>query len=260
MNRDLGGVRQPRVRTRTGLTALFVLLLWPLGRPFLSGPFRPSPVHGQQFTFVPQVTPLDLTVTPQPTVPVTVQLQATPGPQGPAAVETPAPPVNVSGGDETVGFDFIEGADVPTWRIWSEGESIIITVRPDGAAVGTLLSAFQLEASERATAIANRESANTTFLLSLATFGVGAVGAVGGVAVAIPSCAGVPLTFWAMGGTGWTCAGGIATAAAGIGADIVSGIVGVVSLVEKARAGVESRAAEQEAKDLFEALKGYAAP
>jgi len=78
--------------------------------------------------------------------------------------------------------------------------------------------------------------------------------------VAVPSCATIPLTFWAAGGTGWTCAGGIATAVAGIGADIVSGIVGVVSLVDKARANAEQRAAEREANDLFEALRGYVAP
>src|SRR4030067_279494 len=143
---------------------------------------------------------------------------------------------------------------------WFEGESIIVTVRPDDAAMGTLLSAFQLEASERATARANRDSANTTFLVSLATFGVGLGGALGGVAVAIPSCATGAWTFWAMGGTGWICAGGVATAVAGIGAVIVSGIVGVVSLVDKASADAELQAAEREANDLFEALNGYAAP
>ena len=63
-----------------------------------------------------------------------------------------------------------------------------------------------------------------------------------------------------MGGTGWICAGGVATAVAGIGADIVSGIVGVVSLVDKASADAELQAAEREANDLFEALRGYAAP
>jgi hypothetical protein len=63
-----------------------------------------------------------------------------------------------------------------------------------------------------------------------------------------------------MGGTGWICAGGVATAVAGIGAVIVSGIVGVVSLVDKASADAELQAAEREANDLFEALKGYAAP
>lgn len=147
----------------------------------------------QQFTFVPQVTPLDLTVTPQLTAPVTVQLQATPQPALPSAAETPAPPISVSGGDSVVGYDFIEGADVPTWRIWFEGESIIVT--PTDSAAVALLNAFQLEASERATAKANMDSANTTLLVSAATFAVGFVGALGGVAVAIPSCATVPLTF-----------------------------------------------------------------
>ena len=105
----------------------------------------------QQFTFVPQVTPLDLTVTPQPTVPVPLQRQASPIPLAPETVETPAPPLSISGGDSAVGYDFVEGADVPTWRIWFEGEAIIVTANDPAA--GTLINAFQLEAAERANGV-----------------------------------------------------------------------------------------------------------
>ena len=187
LGKDVANHRRPSIRLRLGFASVLILLLYPLGWPYVSVQAGGSQPPEQQFTFVPQVTPLNLTVTPQPTVPVTVQLQATPMPLAPEAVGTPAPPISISGGDSTVGYDFVEGADVPTWRIWFEGESIIITVRPDDAAMGTLLSAFQLEASERVAAKANSDSARTTLLVSAATLGVGFVGAVGGVAVAIPS-------------------------------------------------------------------------
>lgn len=157
-----------------------------------------------------------------------------------------------------MGYDFVEGADIPTWRIWFEGEAIIVTANDPAA--GTLISAFQLEAAERATAKANRDSARTTLLVSGATFLFGFLSAGGGIAVAIPSCATVPLTLWAAGGTGWICAGGVAAAVGGIGALVVSGIVGVLSIFDRARADAEFQAADDEAKDLFQALKGYAAP
>jgi len=75
-------------------------------------------------------------------------------PQVPAAVETPAPPVSVSGGDVAVVYDFVEGADVPTWRIWFEGK--VITVRPNDAEVVALLDGFAMrrrrEGRQRSTA------------------------------------------------------------------------------------------------------------
>jgi hypothetical protein len=124
-----------------------------------------------------------------------VQLQATPALQTPSALETPAPPVNLSGGDAVVGYDFIEGADVPTWRIWFEGELIIIAVGPDDAGVVALLDAFRNEAEKRGAAAVSRAKADSTIWLSAGAAVFGGASAVGGTIVAVPSCATVPLTF-----------------------------------------------------------------
>jgi hypothetical protein len=117
VGKDAANHRQPGIWLRLGFACLLILLLYPLGWSYLSVQAGGSQPPQQQITFVPQVTPLDLTVTPQPTVPVPVQLQATPVPLEPAAAETPTPPLAVSGGDTTVGYDFLENADAPTWCI-----------------------------------------------------------------------------------------------------------------------------------------------
>ena len=103
MNSEEGRNGQPSVRLRLVLAGLLVLTSSPMS--WASSLEQGSHPQGpeQQITFVPQVTPLNPTVTPQPTVPVPVQLQATPVPLEPAAAETPAPPLAVSGGDTTVG-------------------------------------------------------------------------------------------------------------------------------------------------------------
>ena len=146
------GARSHRLtsRSRLSLTFLLVLLISPLGwaAPLQQQGRPPGPV--QPIPFTPHVTPLDLPVTPQVTAPIPLQHQPSPVPE---AVGTPVPPLPISGGDPTVGYDFVEGSNTPTWRVWFEGE--VITVRPNDAAVVALMNAFQLEAAERATAAAS---------------------------------------------------------------------------------------------------------
>ena len=133
-------------------------------------------------------------------------------------------------------------------------------MRPNDAEVVALLDAFRDEAEKRGTAAVNHANADSTIWLSAGAAVFGGASAVGGTIVAVPSCATVPLTFWAAGGTGCSCAGGVVAAVGGIGAFVVSAIVGVQAMGDKAEADEVFQAANQEANDLFDALKGYTGP
>lgn len=256
-NRILRGAKLPD-RPWSGVVILSLLLLSPL--PLASELMRVDPSEGPalQISFTPHLTPLNLTFTPHPTPLQTLGPRVSPPPQPPKPVETPVPPVPISGGDATVGYDFIEGSETPTWRVWFEGE--VIFIRPDDPAAVALLNAFQVEATERATALANGDSADNTLVVSAFTLGFGALSAAGGIIVAAPSCATVPLTFWAAGGTGWPCVGGVAAAVGGVGTFIVSAVVGIQAFGDKVEADNVYQSANAEAEDLFEALKDYASP
>jgi hypothetical protein len=108
--------------------------------------------------------------------------------------------------------------------------------------------------------MANSAKAADTITVTLATGGFGLLSAAGGTIVAIPSCATVPVTFWVMGGTGWTCAGGVVAAVGGIGALVMSGVVGLQAYGDKVEADRTYQAADREARDLFQSLKAYAGP
>lgn len=114
--------------------------------------------------------------------------------------------------------------------------------RPCGAALDDVDDAQQAASSAR----------------SGAGWGVLALG--GGVATAIVSCAGVPFTFWAAGGSGWACAGGIVAAIGGGGAVGVS-LTDLGQANEDLAEAVEERdLAEGLARQVFEALSSYSVP
>ncbi|MEW6569185.1 MAG: hypothetical protein AB1449_13670 [Chloroflexota bacterium] len=213
------------------------------------------------FTFTPEVTPIPPTGTPMATALATLGPQPSPVPLAPTAgppAGTPEPPLAISGGDEEVGYDFLEGSDPPLWRIWYQGREII--VNPDDPATPALLDEFRSAALRRAAAEDDEADARQAISSAKAGTGWGAVAFIGGGITALVSCAGVPFTFWAAGGTGWTCAGGVAAAVGGGGGVIVSA-------GEWFRAGREMREAREEldtasllAEQAFETLETHLAP
>jgi len=136
----------------------------------------------------------------------------------------------------------------------------VITVRPNDPAVVSLLDAFRDEAEERANAAVDRSEARESLNVARATGLFGLLSAAGGTIVAVPSCAGVTLTFWAGGGTGWPCAGGVAAAVGGVGAFLVSAFQGFQAAGDVHDAKQDFNQADGEARDIFEALKSYASP
>ena len=220
------------------------------------GPSRQSTI-----AFTPNLTPLVMTVTLAPTVPAAFTMQASPVPMAPTAVTavgTPVPVRGLSGGDQTVGYDFIEGSEPPLWRIWFEGRELVID--PNDPSTSALLAAFLDQATLRAQAEADYQSAEQAIGTSKATSGFGAVGFVAGGIVALISCAGVPFTFWAAGGTGWTCALGIAGSVAGLGSAAVSGVEWAQASNDKQDASERRDHSDAEALGLFEALEQTSAP
>jgi hypothetical protein len=216
---------------------------------------------GLQVQFTPHVTQVGWTVTPQPTVPAGFGPQGTPVPLGATPItptQGPTPVQSVSGGDENIGYDFLEGSVPPTWRIWYNGQEMIVS--PRDPAESALLAAFMEQAERAAIAKAGLEAADKDLGEAAATGGFGALAAVGGTITAIISCAGVPFTFWAAGGTGWTCAGGIIAAVGGGGAVIVSAGQGIRSVGDRDQAQRDLAQAGREAGDLFSSLSSTTTP
>jgi hypothetical protein len=217
--------------------------------------------NGLQVQFTPHVTLVGWTVTPQTTALGSLVPQGTPVPLGATPIPTvqgPTPVQAVSGGDEDIGYDFLEGSQPPAWRIWFEGQEVVIA--PDDPAESALLAAFMLQADRAASAVATIDASNQDLGEAAATGGFGAVATVGGTIAAIFSCAGVPFTFWAAGGTGWICAGSIVAAVGGGGAAVVSAAQGVRAVSDRDAAVKDLALARQEASDLFDTLIGTPTP
>ncbi|MEW6569494.1 MAG: hypothetical protein AB1449_15290 [Chloroflexota bacterium] len=213
------------------------------------------------FTFTPEVTPIPPTGTPMATALATLGPQPSPLPLAPTAGPTggtPEPPQAISGGDEDVGYDFLEGSDPPLWRIWYQGREII--VNPDDPATAALLDEFRSAALRRAAAEDDEADARQAISSAKAGTGWGAVAFIGGGITALVSCAGVPFTFWAAGGTGWACAGGIAAAIGGGGAVAVSIGDQLQAETDLEEARLELEAATALAEQTFQALESGSAP
>jgi hypothetical protein len=166
--------------------------------------------------------------------------------------------MSLSGGDATVGYDYLDGSQPPTWRIWFEGRELIVVADDPGAVA--LLNSFMLQADNRARAVADFDSARQSQANADATVGLGLVGTGASGGVALISCAGVPLTFWAAGGTGWTCALGIAGAVAGVGTTIVSLVERGQAVSDQHDALGRLETANREVSSLFNALELSSTP
>ena len=241
----------------------FVLVLSPFGWASAYGATAgaESPARQSTIAFTPNLTPLVMTVTLAPTVPAAFTMQASPVPMPPTAVGavgTPVPVRGLSGGDQTVGYDFIEGSEPPLWRIWFEGRELVVD--PSDPSTSALLAAFLDQASLRAQAEADYDTAEEAISISQVSTVAGLVGAVAGGIVAGISCTTAPLTFWLAGGTGWPCALGLV----GAGAGLVTTGVSVVqwALADNDRADASDRLdhANTEATSLFDSLAQMTAP
>lgn len=245
------------------LLASFVLVLSPLGWASAYGAAAgaESPARQSTIAFTPNLTPLVMTVTLAPTVPVPIQMQASPVPMPPTAVTavgTPVPVRGLSGGDQTVGYDFIDGSEPPLWRIWFEGRELVVD--PSDPEMAALWAAFLDQASLRAQAESDYQSAEQAIRTSRATTGFGALAFLAGGVLAVGSCTTAPLTFLVLGGTGWTCALGIVGAVAGLGAAAISGVQWAQASNDKQDASERRDHAAAEAQSLFDALEQTAAP
>jgi hypothetical protein len=195
------------------LTAVTILAL-PAAATFGYAPAAASPGNApvlQGFTFTPELTSIDFTVTPEATAINTVDPGPTPTTDEQSEDEDVE--LELGGGDWEVGYDFVETEDGGQWHIWHNGEVLIVDATDPE--LGALLSAFREQAVIREQAKADLEAAGGDIINGIAGTLAGVVVAGGSVAVAVPSCGTTPLTFWAGGGTGWICAGSVLTAIGG---------------------------------------------
>ena len=243
-----------KYKTASRALSAFVLLALPIITVTGQVPRLPnSHPELQQITFSPQLTPVNFTVTPQSTAIAPLGVGAEDLlPQGAGSGEDDGE-LDISGGDWVVGYDLVQTPGGPQWHLWLYGKVIIVEASDPVAA--SLAAAFMIQADNRARALSDLESAGSNQKLAYAGAGAGALGLVGGGAVAVIGCAGVPLTFWAAGGTGWVCAGGIVAAVGGAGALISSVFSIFQSRSDKDDAQASYDTANQVAGELFTTIK-----
>lgn len=133
----------------------------------------------------------------------------------------------------------------------------VYIVEPGDPALAALLDAFRDEATKRAQAINDIESAENSLVSSALSFGLGLFGVASGGATAVFSCATVPLTFWAMGGTGWSCAGGVAVTLVGAGLAGLSIGDGTQAWDDRSDAIDNFHKASDEAEELFGSIRDH---
>ena len=208
--------------------------------------------------FTPHVTEIVLTVTPESTALDDLQPQVSPvplAPTTPEAVGTPEPTRPTHGGDETIGYATIHGSDPPMWRIWFDGEELYVS--PNDPTASVLITQLMLAAEERSTKIGEAQEAERYRNLEKDSVLAGVIEVGLGTLVSAISCAGVPLTFWAAGGSGWACAAGIGVIGVGVW-EITSGRSEIRYQDTKFFDAVEAiEDATNEAQLLFETLSNY---
>ncbi len=258
---DLPLHRHRILKTASALTLGLALLLGPLALGI--GPARVSAAPRGQvaFTFTPRVTEIPRTSTPAPTGLATL---ATTAPSATAVAPTPeatpsAPsaPSCLASGDTAIGYDFIEGSP-PMWRICYEGQALMVSA--SDPTTTDLLNAFRAAAERRARAIEDAEQAREVLTWATAGGAGGLISFVAGGFVAAASCAATPLTFYALGGTGWICVG---SAGASIGGFITLVASGAAAIVANGQVDSSEEAAESaaiEAGQYFGALHSLVGP
>ena len=116
-----------------------------------------------------------------------------------------------------------------------------------------------IAAQGRASAANDLDTANDMLLLGMGGFVFGGVTFVGGALVTASSCAATPLTFYALGGTGWLCVGGVITGVGGLGTLGVSGAAGVTAWGNREDAQRRFDDATGRAEEYFRALQANSA-
>ena len=208
----------------------------------------------QGFTFTPRLTPIDFTVTPESTAIVTVDPGPTATPDGQSEEEEDVE-LELGGGDWEVGYDFVETEDGGQWHIWHNGEVLI--VEPTNLELIALLGAFREQAVIQAQAKADLKSADAAIEAGVAGTILGGIATLGSGVITVFSCAATPITFWAGGGTGWICAGGVLTTTATgalTGASITTGLQGIS---DRSDAATHLSDSSREAEELFSSIKDH---
>jgi hypothetical protein len=144
------------------------------------------------------------------------------------------------------------------WMICFGGEVLIVDASDPAAS--TLLNAFMIAARDRASAARDLDTANDMLVLGIGGFVVGGVTFLGGAVVTASSCAATPLTFYALGGTGWLCVGGAITTAGGLGTVGVAGAAGLMAWNDRNDALDRIDDATDDAEDYFRALQENSVP
>jgi hypothetical protein len=144
------------------------------------------------------------------------------------------------------------------WRICYEGQALVVSA--SDPATADLLDAFRAAAERRARAIEDAEQAEA--ILGWATVGGigGFVSFIGGGIAAAASCAATPLTFYALGGTGWLCVGSAGASLGGFVTLVASGAGAIIANHQVNTADEAAESAAIEAGQYFGALQSLVGP
>jgi hypothetical protein len=144
------------------------------------------------------------------------------------------------------------------WRICFEGEAF--TVSASDPASADLLNAFRAAAERRARAIQDGEEAEDLLAWAAVGGAGGFISFVAGGVVAAASCAATPLTFYALGGTGWVCVGSAGASVGGFITLVASGAGAIIANQQVNSAEQAAEGAAGEARQYFRALQSLLGP
>lgn len=255
--------RDRRVTRRIArVLTVVAILAFPIAATFGYAPAAASPGNSpelQAFTFTPNITAINFTVTPEATPINTLGPQLSPTAEG-ESEDGEEVKLGLGGGDWEIGYDFVETEDGGQWHIWMYGEVLIVD--PTDLELIARLDAFREQAVIQAQAKADMKSAEGAMAIGIAGTIIGAVATVGSGIVTAASCLATPLTLLASGGTGWLCVGGSLVTIGVGGLTAVSITTGLQGLSDRSDAATRLNNSSREAEELFSSIKDrvYAQP
>ena len=236
------------------LTVVAILAL-PIAATFGYAPAAASPGSApelQAFTFTPNITAINFTVTPEATPIDTLEPQPSPTAEG-ESEDGEEVELGLGGGDWEIGYDFVETEDGGQWHIWMYGE--VLVVESTDLELIALIGAFREQAMIRAQAKTDIEAAEVAMAIGAAGTFLGGIATLGSGIVTAASYLATPLTFVAGGGTGWLCVGGGLATISVRGLTAVSIMTGLQGFSNRSDGVTSLNQSSREAEQLFNSIR-----
>lgn len=164
-----------------------------------------------QVTFVPEITPMSVQVVAATPIPTSMNIY-------PGFNQFEDPILNPFQGFD-YGYEIHYENDIMRYHLWIDDQELWIKVGEETTSLLINEFLYQQDQLHTSSAALDKALEDKERTLKATTWGI--LGLASSWALAIPGCIGVPLTFWAAGGTGWACVAGISGTIASTGGTIL---------------------------------------